>query len=460
MTKKTKIIITAAALLTGCLCGCAPDTDSNGTSQSGNVSSSGDAAAPSLFKTVADNVKGDLQTKFEGSDNIPSLTPMQHCALEAESGWYYNVKGSTHYWDKATNQNVLLCARPECTHNTEYCTASNSRYPGDAKVYYDGYLYGLSGNTEQAKKDGQPMLPQGEGDILLMRYAPDGTTLDKLLSLKDTLPEMHETCVYYLGSIIGHKGALWISLGVSYIHYSPIEDNQYSETEYCGYSLLHYDLSADKLTTVYSFPLTADASPSPPTAMQAVGDYVYFSKDNKDWGDPLNGGAVYRVHIRTGAIEEVLSDLSTDVEVGAYAVNGRQLVYSKAFYENGKSVPKAMLLNLETGESKLLLPEDLSIANLTCTEDAVVIVPKGTPELLQIYDFEGNLLQTLPTLQMSEEPVRRVITAISSDTLYAIFAEPEYVRIHSISLQEAIQGNASWQLAMQYQLPSQDGAVA
>ncbi len=99
VTKKTKIIITAAVLLTGCLCGCTPDTDSSDTSQSGNVSSSGDAAVPSLFKTVADNVKGDLQTKSEGSTAEPIDAMAAHHTLKSAKGgnniWQINCKWKT-----------------------------------------------------------------------------------------------------------------------------------------------------------------------------------------------------------------------------------------------------------------------------------------------------------------------------------------------------------------------------
>ncbi len=457
MAKKTRIIIGAVlggaailAVAVGCMFGLSkdnPDTDSNGASQSGNVSS-GDAAAPSVFKTVADNVEGDLQTKFNGAEDIPSMAALHGMAMPAENGWYYD-NGAVCYRDNATGESVFLCARPECTHDTEYCVAANSRYKGKPLTYYNGYLYGISGDTTKVNDDDNTdttFWEPGYGDILLMQYAPDGTALDKLVSLQDALPDAPDSHVFASGAeIIGHKGALWISIRLQRDYYIQSE-----RITFGGYALFHYDLTKDKLTMVCYFPLTEGANPSMPSCLQGIGEYVYFAKTNQDWLDPLNGDDVYRVNIRTGEIEAVLAN----GHCGSYSTNGKKLVYPKLLStDNDGARIRAMLLDLETGEDKAFLPTDVNIRAIQCTQEYVIIVPADTPECLQLYDFEGNLLQTLPALDtapLNPHANNLLKTAVNGNTIYAmIYNVLGDYRIYAADLQAAASGNAQWQLAME-----------
>ncbi len=446
MTKKTKIIITAAVLLTGCLCGCTPDTDSIGTSQSGNVSSSGDTAAAPIFKEIEDNVEGDLQTKFGGSDNIPSMSTQCGQIVAGESGWYcmplriYEKRQKSNlivYTDETTGQHTPLCSRPECTHDTEYCTANNSQFYGMPYTCYDGFLYGLASDRYTSEcnpsQDGEMVYATDRGDICLMRYAPDGTELNVLCKLQDAMHESIDNACIRHAEIIGHRGGLWISVefdtAYGTYHISPREDGviTYVETSktFTGYALLHYDIGKGKLTSILETPMTnATQAFVPPAALRGVGDYVYFGKPDNFWEDPYSGSQIYRVNIRTGAVEEV-----TDYAFSAYAAAGDRLIYltcENGAYDAKKQNTIPHIIDLNTGEERAFLADKTQFfTDVQCTADYIVLTKAAPPAAdavpqIEIYDWEGNLLaaKKLPC-------AGNAYLAIQGDRLYGLYNDRE-----------------------------------
>lgn len=435
------------------------------------------------YPVIGDDVEGDLQTTFNGPDHNVSLmvnddingyvsisyegSDNRCYGMKAENGWYhvedvYSDDGSHYdcirYYDEATGEDVPLCAKPDCTHNNEYCVAANTKYFGEPTVYYDGYLYGLSGDsdTQQKEREDNTFWFTDWGELSLVRYAPDGTELTKLVSLSDAAPESLEKVSFDSVEIIGHRGALWISAGFcrSYaIEKTTAVDGGMVEVasewlRETGYGLFHYDIASGTLTPVIYQPLTEyefSDECSIPSQLQAVGDYVYFRKANTNWADPYNGDCVYRVNIRTGAVEVVI-----DTAMTFYAIWENKIVYLKTNWL--AAAQEVWIKDLHTGEERLFLEEDDYAFSVQCTADYVFVVRNTDWCEIEIYDWEGNLLQSI------EQPVKQecidagdtklsvysvATVVVSGDTLYAILDGIHW----STDLQAAVEnGTADWKL--------------
>ncbi len=396
MTKKTKIIIAAAV--------CAA------------IGIGGGAIALLYNKPqeehcenfIEDNVEGDLQTEFNGPDNMPSMNTQNGQVIAGESGWYCMPMQSEDYHnlivytDAVTRVQTPLCSRVECTHDTKYCVANNSQFYGKPYTYYDGALYGLAADAKTAPggtpKDGQMLYYGDRGALCLMRYSPDGTTLTKLCNLQDALEGSIEHATIEKAEIIGHRGGLWIA--VEFATYYGEYRTEYEEKlpgavliseSYRGYSLLHYDIAKDKLTMVIDNPIGAGSGYfTVPTHLCGVGDYVYFLKANTDVADPYDPYAIYRVDIRTGAVEKVVSGAFV-----SYAVTGDKLVYLKSETgwlnpDNLQTVP--CVLDLNTGKTQLLLADGSHYYDdIQCTEEYVLLRRcDGNPQIT-VFDWDGKL---------------------------------------------------------------------
>lgn len=414
------------------------------------------------YKRICDNVEGDLQTKSDGAEDTPTLLTQGKRIMQAESGWYYVKRAYTdsgsyiriYYHDAATGEDVALCAKPDCTHNNEYCTAQNSKYQGMPCIYYEGYLYGISGDDytdEPLKHEPGPVAFTDCGDIALIRYAPDGTELSKMVSLQDAVPESLENVAPETVSIIGHRGALWISVGfrrtIEEFHRDEVDGKPleyYSGIEnQGGYGLFHYDIESEKLTAVYYQPLKDKFYCSTPYQMQGVGDYVYFKKSNVDWGDALNGDNVYRVDIRSGAIERVSKNVFEKYLVAGdkmLSLEEKQITNQPVRY-----LPRVM--DLATGESRLFLGDEDYVTDFTCTEDYVLLVGAAG---LSVYDWDGKLLQeniSLPADAICEDgSLREMHPALAGDKLYLQTHKADYSSVTYVTGLSAAaeKGSTDW----------------
>ncbi|MBE6846880.1 MAG: hypothetical protein E7503_01950 [Ruminococcus sp.] len=433
------VIVGGIALLGGKEDPLLPQTSLSGqTSQSGNEASGTDTGK-SPFAFVEDHVEGDLQTKFEGPDDVPSLTiargtntSRKYAAaklLEGPSGWYCMPFASPQYssfdegnlivyTDAASGADTPLCARPECTHDNEYCTANNSKYAGVPSVYYDGYLYGICADTDKievkAPEDGETWFSSDRGDIVLVRYAPDGTELTGLCSLIDAAPDSLQHASFADVEIIGHRGALWIAAKFE-LTYGVFNDSWGGYTEISenrrGYGLFHYDLDSGKLTPVIYCGLSEELTEATtPYRLSGYGDYVYFQKSNTDWADPYNGDYIYRVDIRTGAVEKV-----TDQAIAGYGMGGGKLIYLRNYNASTRGEHlQPWVIDLATGEQRMFLGEEDYMVNVQCSDDYVILTVESDSRdgETRIYNWQGELLSVI------EPPPKQVSYAISGDRLY------------------------------------------
>ena len=96
-----------------------------------------------------------------------------------ENGYYFmKVTGDLYYLDIEAGENIPLCNKPECTHETETCNASLGNQLGftmaDAFLRYcDGFLYVPYFADEE----------DGAGKIAIARVNPDGSGSERLVDL-------------------------------------------------------------------------------------------------------------------------------------------------------------------------------------------------------------------------------------------------------------------------------------
>lgn len=429
--------------------------------------------ASAAYQQIKDLTEGDLQAEVWGASHIPSATAYNDSVMEGESGWYlvggewdvetHGYHQQMRYMDAATGEQTVLCVKPQCTHDTEYCTASNSRYPGVAQVYYEGFLYGLSTDTTKVPSwehvDEEEGYYQAAGDILLMRYAPDGTTLEKLLSFEKAIPEPLDEVTLGAVEMIAHRGGLWISVifvrerCIRRAHETGMEEQPYSyywessQIEY-GYGLFHYDIRNDKLTAVIYESPKEKYSPTAPFQLRGMGDHVYFLKSNTDWADPYNGDRLYRVNIRTGELEKLREDVWA-----FYGLTEDSVVYlQKANTLKNTVVYDVYIMDIATGQSRLFLEQGDYVVGVQCTEDYVFAVKFNEFFDICIYDWNGDLLQTI------EQPMKQpyleagmpfdinacCYPCISGDRLY-VMSQYKETNTHCTDFSDAAeQGMVSW----------------
>ncbi len=383
--------------------------------------------APSAdYEKMGDYAEGSLGYDPNKAADVPSLHMAGHSGpdsiMEAEQGWYYvkRVFGDTGsgmqacFHDKATGEDVVLCARPECTHDTEYCVAQNSRYLGAPGVYYDGRLYGVSTDAaaaEEGSQDPDIWYTVGSGTPVLMRYAPDGTALDKLADLSEGVPDALDHTSLHSVEIIGHRGALWIRMQLLREYSVRVGENSAKTTYESGHVLLHYDIEKDKLTTILYDPLRENNYTTLPSQLQGAGDYVYFRKESGTTKDPLDGNHIYRIHIQTGIIEKVAENARR-----SYAVQGDRLVYLKKFSKNSDHLV-AWLKDLRTGEEIPLQTKETDYAHGVCFAGEYIGIVQGST--FTLVDEKGNPLGEISAPAGDGVPDDCISFCVGETNLYA-----------------------------------------
>ncbi len=423
----------------------------------------------SPFATVGDHVEGNLQTTFEGADNVAAMTVYRDSIIEAENGWYRpqsrwdsianKMYPQTYYYDAATGESTILCPKPECTHDTEYCVGGNSRYRGSAQVYYGQQLYGFCEDTSKApSQEGIDKIKgyyKASGDMVLVRYAPDGTELQRLVSLQDAIPDPIEELTPLENEMIAHRGALWISVKFTRQYgmneYRETGDPNYPMMDFwtpalfeVGYGLFHYDIASGKITAVIYEAPKENYEPTAPFQLRGMGDYVYFMKSQTDWDDPYNGDRIYRVNIHTGSIEDVAHEAHNH-----YGLTETTLYFMKQVgYKDSQAQCAVYCMDLATGDSKPFTDDTDIVYLVACCEDYVFIIHKQVWHI-EIYDSAGNLLQQIeqPLDEELGETLGELMVfypAVSGDKLYATrtFSESG---THCTSLSDAIKGIVNWQ---------------
>ena len=221
-----------------------------------------------------------------GESQLPDDNPANHgplAIMETENGYYFNYgytgfsiekdnsityTGKQHllrYYDKESEESILLCNKPECEHKgDDSCVATYKNLLLINTVLYDGsiYVYGL----------------EDDGNLIqfnLYRATPDGSSMD----LVGTVFEAENTLDHEISfvpsqtlSLSGQpENAFIIHKGYAYLPYYLRIGS--ASKGFKGGGLIQMDLQTGKTKLLYE--LEYLTSPYP-FNLCASGDYVYM----------------------------------------------------------------------------------------------------------------------------------------------------------------------------------------
>lgn len=434
---------------------------------------------------------------------LEDLTP-------TESGWFYrkNVAKPNNsmlpnigsqasilsYVDKATGQNVPVCAKPNCLHDgsSEYCTATSMAYACSYMQYYNGYLYSVT--TKYLDLDSRNNHNELEGPTtsaencrqVLLRYSPDGTEITELADFGKGIG---------VASCTINRGYVWCLVqlqqeGEEFEH--PIT-HRLSKFQSGGWQIWGYELATGKSVLVY------DAMGDPeinhvnkvPNDIYAYGDYLYFQRQPDDWS---GGNGFLRISLLTGEITESDADViiqgSHFVCLSAtHAISFRETKYKGQYAQEYDIIDLATLEKKtitrdfdSAPENEILLGRDSTIRFMNdkyifALNHGDNISNKETmTSAISIYDYDGNLVKSVDTGYRNESIWKTTqnqdgtynnthynegftLKAIDGDTIYAEYVVSgdddtlkergkEPVRdIMYTTVDELLSGTSNWQKA-------------
>ncbi|MBQ9885396.1 MAG: hypothetical protein IJM37_00845 [Lachnospiraceae bacterium] len=149
-----------------------------GKKENNDYSAEADNDSNVIFKNTEYNPDTDYQFF---SSNYSEVTA-------SDSIYYFRNYEFVYYWDKKSGQSGALCAKPDCSHDSESCDA----YIGFAGnlTYNDGSLYYLEIDEDDAS---------GSFKYTLHSRLPDGSVdkeISELMSSSNELPVIPETMIH------------------------------------------------------------------------------------------------------------------------------------------------------------------------------------------------------------------------------------------------------------------------
>ena len=129
--------------------------------------------------------------------------------------WFDGSKNTVSWLDFETMESVVLCSKPNCTHNNSECIA---RRVGDCPVIYNGYIYFMESDENVIETpDGRKL----ELDSRLNRISLENSELEEVCSFNDCSVRNGNGCVlagstlYFCGDdmdpVQDEYGNLWTS---------------------------------------------------------------------------------------------------------------------------------------------------------------------------------------------------------------------------------------------------------
>ena len=301
---------------------------------------------------------------------MPDDQPYNHGQfniMETEDGYYTNnIYGNGNhlalrFYERDTENQVFLCAKPECTHDGgESCAATYKDLECLSSILYDGAIYNLTiegGDTVS---------------LCLYKAALDGTSFTKVGDAFTVANSAGESKVDYLGYLMIHKGYAYISYRIS------LGESSFG---FAGSGLVKMDISNGKCEQLYSGENYFSAYAQ---ALTGSGDYVYYTM----YGKPEETG-FYRYDTKTGELEKYW-DMFPVVGERKFFVVGYddEDMKTTAVYSCGKEkadIEKAA----EDGLDLVAGGFEEQIGQIISYEDRVII-SHGT--MISVFSEEGELL--------------------------------------------------------------------
>ncbi|MCQ2408665.1 MAG: hypothetical protein MJ065_09115 [Oscillospiraceae bacterium] len=347
-----------------------------------------------------------------------------------ENGWFYrrtiefpsdeydwfpsNNINALFYTDRETGKSVPVCARPNCVHDgSEYCTASTKTYANSFMTYYDGSLYTVTTkylhpekrHTQFQADDGDPLMTVDECRQVLLRYSADGTEITELAQFGNGIGT---------GWCTVHRGYVWCIVQRQE-QGEEIENpitHSTSSFKSGGWQLWGYELSTGRSAVIFDGMGKPDTNHvnKAPDALYGIGDYLYFYRTHDDWSGPQG---LCRISLVTGEV----TDSEEEVVIPGnhfVALSHSHAISVKDRKENNATYQDYMLIDLKTGEQKLLLSAEVygddpkkaeRFYHIVTMDDRYIyafntwnsVPEEGVPRSIMILDYDGNPVRQIDT---------------------------------------------------------------
>lgn len=236
--------------------------------------------------------------------------------MQTENGYYYNATQfgtlALRYHDNATDSNIFLCAKPECTHDGDkFCTATSETFRSLYTVMYGGYIY-----AAVTEADGEQV------HYRLLKASLDGTELTEVCTYMQTSGNNNAAVFLH-----GDTRTMVIHRGYAFIPYT-LSSNDRAVAGVCGTVIVDLQSGKYKLLTEYDREETQG-----PIYVKADGDYFYYQVEFKDY---YTDSEFRRYNIKTGE-EEILPiaeslkeafDIELDADLIRYTIVDGKLWYA------------------------------------------------------------------------------------------------------------------------------------
>lgn len=431
---------------------------------------------------------------FGSSDKneLPEDTPWNHgysAIMETDLGWYVTGLGEEmclRYFDKETKNSIILCNKPECTHDGgNQCEATYQNLIVVNGCIYEGYLYilGWSGieENDQTPSDGTNVV-----NLSLYRAALDGSSIDKVGTVfeVDNIQNQkvgRRTRGFFKYSDEEEDNSFIIHKGIAYVSYYLQLGG--GSVGLRGGGLIKMDLSTGATKEIET---VENLQQRPPALLSGTGDYVYYHRF-----DPKTRKVFwYRYVISEDKTENVdpRFDESEEKVFGKEFANLGAIPYfteSRSYwlartYQEGEDGQLAVLaVDLETQK---VIPEESFETQIPFAKRKYKFSPRskgyysmmhydgkffiGDMENVYVYDDKGNQAGEIAVprekLNINDaEKQLRLEFKICNEKLYLIYGTSidgaihvsidNYDQVLSCALSDVYQGRDNWMDVYRFQ---------
>lgn len=367
----------------------------------------------------------------KGAEELPEDNPANHWGspiMETDKGYFSNNDGGhmyLRYYEKNSDNEIFLCARPECMHNGgDGCTATYKGLQVINTLMYEGSIYIYTIGEED-----------GTVSFSLYRAAADGSAITKVGDAFTAENSAGEEYSHYSNDyFIIHKGKAYMPYHLN------LGDSTY---EFVGSGLVEMDIFTGKTKLICS----GENYFSPyPAEILGNGEYVYFK-----WNDMVAHIYEERAYnINTGEIKEVMF----------FQAAGKDRFYTQAAYDDGTSGLYAFPKDLEVSDDPEHTYEEMELIiekfdgkphEIMYYDGKIIVI---FDEKIEIYDETGAFIDRIETASLTAGASERtgdiyLYYAASGDRLFVKamntnFNDPVSDRIYSVPFDNLESG---WELA-------------
>lgn len=367
---------------------------------------------------------------------MPPDTPYNHgryAVMETENGFYsnagLNIIDDTiclRFYERGTDKQVYLCARPECQHNgSESCVATYKNLSCVNSVLYNGGIYVLA--------------LENSGDSVsynLYKAELDGTAITKVgtafsVNSSDTEYEYQREC------FIIHKGYAYIPYHISFGN---------SSFGFGGSGLVRMNITDGSTETILS---GEDYFSAYPHNIFGYGDFVYYDMYGYNYGNN-DGFHAYNITEKTEGSAEYF-----------IAAGDNKLFWSGGYdTEDGELIPMLMAKDRNGGEPERIIEDGYSFQSKVIPYKDMVILDDQNG-VISVYrdngDYIGQIGYDADNFTMSKYYNWKNVL-ISEDKIYlAQRVEPEgndadmedysyLYKAYSCSIDDIAAGKSEWKL--------------